>query len=187
MIPLPMIETDETVDIVALVNRGSEMPVPLAGQGHQVSVDFDGVCNTLGPSGYGQLQRNGVFEGVHVFSEHEGHPYVASIAFANMIVAAVRRGLRLQTHYGFEFPTAVLLSFDGAAGVTMRLRTEFGSGWYETRALDRPAYLFPRVILDGANLDVPATLQPLLNAVWNAFGQPGCDVYNGQGAWIGVA
>jgi len=187
MVPMPMLENDDAVDIVAMVSQGTEMPVPLAGQGGRVSFTVDGVCNALGVGGYGQLLRSGAYECVHVLSVSEDHPYVASTAFANMVVGAVRRGLRLQAHYDFPFPTAVLLSLASAAGVTMRLPTEFGASYYETRALGRPVVAFPRVILGRAELDAPPAVRPLLNALWNAFGQAGCTMYDGQGHWTGVA
>jgi hypothetical protein len=186
MVPLPMIENGDTVDVVSMVNQGTEMPVPLAGQGRNVFINLDGVCNALGNSGYGQLFRNGSYEGVHVLSVDEGHPYVASIRFANMVVGAVRRGLRLQAHYRFPFPIAVLLSLANATDVIMRLPTEFGTGYYETPALDRSVAAFSPIVLDKLDIDVPTLMRPQLNAVWNAFGQFACNVYDGQGRWIGV-
>lgn len=187
MAPLPSFQASKAADIVAMIAKGAHMPVPLAGRGGQTSFSLQGVNNTLGEGGYGLLFRNGAFEGTHALSVHDGAPYLASIAFANMVVGAVRRALALQSHYGFGFPTAVMLSFCNAAGVHMRLRTEFRAGYYETQALGQDVVTIPPVTFSGPDLDVPAVLRPLLNATWNAFGQAGCDLYDGQGLWTGVA
>lgn len=187
MAPLPAFESREAFDIVTLVNRGTHMPVPLAGRGGMASMSLQGVCNTLGDGGYGLLLRNGAYEGTHVLSEHGGAPYVASIAFANMMVGAVRRGLALQDHYGFAFPTAAMFSFCNAADVRLRRPTEFGGGYYENGPLGQAVVEIPRAILGGPDIDAPTVLRPLLNAVWNAFGLAGCDMYDGQGQWTGEA
>ncbi len=187
LVPLPSLQNSEAVDIVAMISNGTHMPVPMAGSGGTVSVNLLGVCNTLGESGYGQLFRGGAYEGTLVLSEHDGTPYVASTAFANMVVGAVRRGLALQAHYGFAFPTAAMLSFCNAAEADMRLPTEFGAGYYQSQRLGEAVVAIPFVILSGSDVDVPAVLRPLLNATWNAFGQAGCNMYNGHGTWIGVA
>jgi hypothetical protein len=41
--------------------------------------------------------------------------------------------------------------------------------------------------VDDPDVDVPLILRPMLNAAWNAFGQARCELYDGQGNWIGVA
>lgn len=187
MVPLPTLDDRGAVDIVAMIATGTHMPVPLGGRGEQVSVNFEGVCNSVGPGGYGELFRTGAYEGTHLLSIHDGKPYVASIALANMIVGAVRRGVSLQTSYDFPFPTAVMLSLCDARDVSMRLPTEFGSGYYDTQPLGRDTLAVPHVVIDGPKVDIPMALRPMLNAMWNAFGQARCEVYNGQGTWIGVA
>lgn len=186
MVPLPAFDSRELVDIVNLVNHGTHMPVPLAGRGGVPSMSLKGICNSQGDGGYGLLLRNGAYEGTHVLNEHRGAPYAASIAFGNMVVGAVRRALALQHHYGFGFPTAAMLSFCNAADVRLLRRTEFGgAAYYEEGPLGQAVMEIPRVILSGPDVDAPAALRPLLNAVWNAFGLAGCDMYDGQGQWIG--
>lgn len=183
MVPLP--ESRETFDIVTLVNRGTYMPVPLAGRGGMVSISLQGVCNSQGNGGYGLLLRNGSYEGVHVLSEHDDSPYLASIAFGNMMVAAVRRGLALQGHYGFAFPTALMLSLCNAADVRLRSPTEFGAGYYENGPLGQGVVEIPQTILGRLDVDVPTALRPMLNTIWNAFGLASCEMYDGQGQWTG--
>jgi TIR domain len=185
--PLPAFADREAFDIVTLVNRGTHMPVPLAGRGGMASMSLLGACNTLGEEGYGLLLRNGAYEGTHVLSVHDGAPYVASIAFGKMVVGAVRRALALQESYAFSFPSAVMLSFCDAADVSLRRPTEFGGGFYENGPLGQAIVEIPRVIVSGADADVPTVLRPLLNATWNAFGLAGCDMYDGQGHWTGDA
>ena len=186
MTPLPLLADGSAVDVVAMVNKGTHMPVPLGGRGGHASVNFEGVCNTLGSGGYAELFRTGAYEGTHVLSIHDGKPYVASIAFANMVVGAVRRGLALQASYDLPFPTAIMLSLCNARDLYMRLPTEFGAGYYEAGPLGRDTLAIPHVVMDGPDIDVPRVLRPMLTTVWNAFGQAQCEVYDGQGNWIGV-
>lgn len=68
----------------------------------------------------------------------------------------------------------------------MRLPTEFGAGYYETQRLNRPFIAFPCLTISGPDVDTPAVVRPLLNTVWNAFGQAVCNVYDGKGLWIGI-
>jgi hypothetical protein len=45
----------------------------------------------------------------------------------------------------------------------------------------------PEVLLDPARGDAPALVRPALNVLWNAFDIGRCDMYGGDGSWMGVA
>lgn len=191
MAPLPAFVNRDVIDIVTEVARGRHMPVPLEGRGRDAFANLLGICNTPGDggdgaTGYGQLFRSGAYEGTNVARVVDGTPYVASIGFANMVVGAVRNYLALQDHYGFAFPTFAMLSFCNAAGLKMTLPTEFGSGFYPSQPLVDDVVTLPEIVIDSARVDVPKVVRPLLNFAWNAFGQPRCTMYDGQGVWTGL-
>jgi hypothetical protein len=191
MAPLPAFVNRDVLDIVTAVANGSHMPVPLGGRGRNAFANLLGICNALdddgeGATGYGQLFRSGAYEGTHVAGVVDDTPYLASIGFANIVMGAVRNYLALQDHYGFSFPTFAMLSFCNAAGLKMTLPTEFGSGFYPSQPLIDDVVPLPEIVIDGAQADIPKLVRPLLNFAWNAFGQPQCTVYDGQGRWTGL-
>ena len=55
------------------------------------------------------------------------------------------------------------------------------------RPLDRNVLMLPEVILDSrtfdADADVDVPLRPLLDWLWQAFGEPSCWDYNEAGRW----
>lgn len=173
------------------IANGAHMPVPLEGWGRAAFANLLGICNSPGDdgdgaTGYGQLFRSGAYEATNVARTIDGAPYFESIAFANMVVGAVRNYLALQDHYSFAFPTFAMISFCNAAGLKMRLPTEFRSGFYPSQPLLDDVVALPEIIIDNAQVDVPKVVRPLLNFAWNAFGQPQCTMYNGQGGWTGL-
>jgi hypothetical protein len=189
--PLPAFVNRDVLDIVTAVAKGSHMPVPLEGRGRDAFANLLGICNSPGDdgggaTGYGQLFRSGAYEGTNVAHVLDETPYIASVGFANMIVGSIRNYLALQDHYGFAFPTFAMLSFCNAAGLKMTLPTEFSSGFYPSQPLVYDVIALPEIIIDRAQIDVPTAVRPLLNYAWNAFGQPQCTVYDGQGRWTGL-
>jgi len=190
MAPLPAFVNREVIDIVAVSATGHHMPLPLEGRGRDASANLLGLCNSPGDggggaTGYGQLFRSGAYEGTNVAHVVDDTPYIASIGFANMVVGAVRSYLALQHHYGFAFPIYAMLSFVNAAGLRMTLPTEFGSGFYPSRPLVDDVVPLPEIVIDSPHVYVPKLVRPMLNFAWNAFGQPRCTVYDGQGEWTG--
>jgi hypothetical protein len=79
-----------------------------------------------------------------------------------------------------------MLSFCNAAGLKMTLPTELGSGFYLPQPLVDDIVALPEIVIDNARVDVPKIVRPLLNFAWNAFGQPQCTMYDGQGVWMGL-
>jgi hypothetical protein len=191
MAPLPAFVNRDVIDIVTAVANGSHMPAPLQGIGRHAFANLLGICNSPGDqgdgaTGYGQLFRSGAYEGTNVAYILDGTPYLASIAFGNMVVSSVRSYLALQDHYGFAFPTFVMLSFCNAAGLKMTLPTEIGSGFYPSQPLVDDVVPLPEIVIDSAQVDVPTAVRPLLNFAWNAFGQPQCGMYGSQDGWTGA-
>lgn len=190
MAPLPAFANRDLIDIVTVVAQGAHMPLPPSGEGRYGRVNLHGIYNYPGDdgggaTGYGQLFRSGAYEGTNVASVDGNDLYFPSATLANMIVGSVRAYLRLQEHYGFAFPTFAMVSFCDAAKLHLRMPTEFSSGFFPSLPLGEEVVAFPETLIERADVDVPATLRPLLNMIWNAFAFPQCTLYDGKGAWLG--
>jgi hypothetical protein len=191
MAPLPSFVNRDLIDIANTIGRGAHMPVPLGGYGGNPRVNLLGICNVPhhggdGASGYGQLFRSGAYEGTAVSSIESGNHYFGSAGLANMIVSAVRSYLALQEHYGFVFPTFAMFSLCNCEGLRFFSSPAGLGGGYFSDPLGEALVSFPELLIENANVDVPNTLRPLLNIIWNAFGLLSCDMFNRQDAWIGV-
>ena len=190
--PLPSFVNRDIFDMANTVGRGAHMPVPLGGQGGNARVNLLGICNVPhdggdGASGYAQLFRSGAYEGTTVSSIHNGVFYFGGANIANMIVGAVRSYLEMQDHYAFSFPTFAMFSFCNSEMLRLYLGQAGSSDVYLSDPLGEALVSLPEVLIENASVDVPNTLRPLLNIVWNAFGRLSCDMFNQKGEWIGVA
>jgi hypothetical protein len=191
MTPLPAFANRDLLDIVTMIAGGTHMPLPLRGVGaNRVAPNLLGLVTvpdgTAPAIGYGQLFRSGAYEGLACASEDNGQRYAGGIDLANMIVGSVRNFLALQHSYQVAFPTFAMLALCNAKDLRLRIRTEFGGGHYQTHPLGQEFVAFPEIVFEGPSADVPTTLRPLLNIVWNAFGLPACDMFTPQGSWIGL-
>jgi len=106
-------------------------------------------------------------------------------AFTELIVTRVRQYLQVLKSYEMGLPVYVFVSFCGAAKTVYRYSPE-GYGWQETTPLGREIAAFPEVFIDSFDVDVPAVMRPVFNVIWNAFGLPQCEIYDGQGKLRGV-
>jgi hypothetical protein len=90
------------------------------------------------------------------------------------------------TRYGASFPIAVMISLLDARGTRLPpTRYDFESG----ETLDRADLLFAPVLVESAarRADIEPLLLPVLDALWNAYGEERChDVVDAAGNWIGL-
>jgi hypothetical protein len=192
--PLPSFINRDLLDLADVIANGSQMPVPLRGEGRYAAMNLLGVYNHLGDdgqgaTGYGQLFRSGAYEGVSTESNEKGGlRYIVGTQLGNAIVGAVRRYIALQEHYQFDFPTFGMISVCNAAGLHMVANSTGLAGQdYLTRPLQDDVVAFPEFVIEGVHVDVAQVLRAPLNVVWNAFELPLCQMYNQQGGWMGVA
>jgi hypothetical protein len=87
--------------------------------------------------------------------------------------------------FDMGLPAYIFLSLCNATHTVYQHAPE-GMGWVETPPLGREIAAFPEVSVDSFDVDVPAVMKPVFNVLWNAFGQPQCDMYDWQGKWRGV-
>jgi hypothetical protein len=195
MASLPSFANRDLVDVFAKFENGTQMILPLAGVsgGNVARFNLYGLVNLVGDSlkgvdSYGQLFRSGAIEGVDCMMSDRSGPYFESIAFANMIVGAVKNNLATLRAFDIGFPVFVMLSFCNARGVRMKvMQQQPGMGDFFGNPLTDQVVTFPEIQIEGPDVDVPTALRPLLNIVWNAFGLPVCDMYNQTGGWKGTA
>lgn len=189
MAPLPSFANRDLIDVVGMMQRGTHMPVPFRGQGGRALVNLHGVCNHTGDggasNGYGQLFRSGAYESVSASSQDQNGHYWAANEFGNCLVNAVRYALGLQTAYGLAFPTFAMLSLCHADRLRWRIPSEIGVGHYDRPSPGPAVIAFPEILIESASVDVPRAVKPLLDIVWNAYGEPSCPLYNSQGEWRG--
>jgi hypothetical protein len=187
--PLPMYASRDIIDVVNLVNNGSHMPMPFRGSGNSGGCNFNGICTIAGngfsdANGYGQLFRSGAQEAVSVAGEHDGRRYWAAPEFAKCLVGAFRTGIALQRAYDFPFPTFAMLSLCNADELHFRIASH-GGGFHDLLPRRQPVIAYPEIIIDDAAADVPALIKPLLDMVWNTYGELRCHLYDAAGNWTG--
>lgn len=192
VIPVPAFVDARLTDVVTAVVNGTHIPLPPAGIGGGFSqrVNLDGFLNYLDIPGtqrtYAQLFRSGAIEGVVSLSRELDSGAFAGVTLGNMLVGAVKQYLAVLRSMEAGEPVYAFAAICNAAG--SRLRYRGGDGLpYETVPFPGELIALPEVLLDETIGDVPTLLRPLLNTVWNAYGQLRCDLYNGEGGWMGTA
>lgn len=189
MAPLPAFANRDLIDIVGMVHRGTHMPVPFRLSGGSPSVNLHGICNAAGvgpggADGYGQLFRSGAYESVSVAKEDNDGPYWAGTEFVERLIKGVRYALDMQVAYGLAFPTFAMLSLCRAERLRWRIE-DYGGGPYDRPPPGQAVIPFPEMLIESPMVDVPRALQPLLDIVWNAYGEARCTLYDGLGTWRG--
>jgi hypothetical protein len=135
---------------------------------------------------YAQFFRNGSIEGVGELRHEDGDDKTRFVGrdFTMLVVRGVRQYLKVLKSYDAGLPVYIFLSLCNAAKTVYRHSPE-GLGWTETPPLRREIAVFPEIVVDSFDVDVPAVMRPAFNMLWNAFGLFQCDMYDGQGEWRG--
>jgi hypothetical protein len=196
VVPFSTFAAGRTLDIVQAIGAGYVMALPPGRLGHpnNYAVNLDGLITYSNPPdepahGYAQVFRSGAVEGVDLLGtdDKQGTPYLVGANFENTVVSAVKNYLTFVKSHDLGYPVFVFLSFCGMKGCQLRTRTEFGSGFYVSRALGQDIIALPEVTSESDVADVPSVLRSIFNTVWNAFGFAKSDKYDQQGKWIGSA
>jgi hypothetical protein len=192
VVPLPSFADGRMLDVVSAVASGTHVPLPLDGVGfpNRGAVNLDGFLNyTLAPTGgrlaYAQFFRNGTIEGVGELRNDDGlNSRFVGPEFTNLIVSRVQQYFQVLKSFDLGLPAYVFLSLCGATRTVYRHAPE-GFGFVDTPPLGREIATFPEIYVDSFDVDVPRVMRPVFNVLWNAFGQPQCDMYDGHGKWRG--
>jgi hypothetical protein len=103
-----------------------------------------------------------------------------------MIVSTVRACLALQQHYGFDFPTFAMFSLCNSEKLRLYFDHRGSSNSHFSEPLGEALVSLPEIHIENPKIEVPNTLRPLFNIIWNAFGRLSCDMFDSLGDWIGV-
>ena len=151
----------------------------LAGQAYNTRFNMDGVLSYLGTSSqsaedYTQLYRDGRVEyvvGNFVLGPASSGNLVINRQFIrDSIVNIVPDHINYLARWGFSAPFFVMVSLQGAHRMSMG-----------GQAGDRAEMKFEPLLIEGGSYE-PGGVQwarmvkPLLDAIWNAFGHPRCDI-----------
>jgi hypothetical protein len=193
VVSVPSFADGRMVDIVSVLGRGTYLPRPLDELNLPAmgAVNLDGYVNYAagGPGvrqAYAQFFRNGAIEGVGELRTEDGvNSRFIGGGFTQLIVTHVQQYLQVQKSYEMGLPVYIFLSLCNAARTVYRHSPE-GFGWHETKQLGREIAAFPEIYVDSFDVDVPAVMRPVFNVMWNAFGLPQCEIYDGQGKLRGV-
>lgn len=192
VIPVPSFADGRLADIVQAVASGTHVPLPPdeLRLGTQATVNYDGFLNYTQRSpgerpAYAQFFRNGAIEGVaELRHDPNGESRFVGAEFTALVIRIVSQYLAVLKSYDTGLPVFVFVALCNAMKTVYRYSPE-GLGWAETRPIAREIVSLPEAYLDNYDVDVPATLRPLFNVLWNAVGLARCDIYDGQGQWTG--
>jgi len=185
LVPLPSFSTRDRIDIVNLVARGHHMPQPFGSGGSRSTVNLNGICNiavsgTPFANGYGQLFRSGAYEGVSSANERDGARYWPGPALAKELVSTLQTAVVLQAAYDIAFPSFAMLSFVQADQLGLRVANNIG-GYVDLKSGRDPIIAFPEILIEQATSDITTLVKPLLDMVWNAYGELSCPYHDRPG------
>jgi hypothetical protein len=193
IIAVPAFTDGRLTDLIAAVAKSGHVPLPPGNPNgaNQEAVNLEVYLNFFSVAGarcrYAQLFRSGAIEGVVDLSiDEDGSSYFLGSDVANKIVGGVEQYLDTLRSLDAGDPIYCFISICNAKGTRMRYRGGDGL-YYQTQPFMGDFVSLPETLLDEALDGVPALLRPSLNTLWNAYGFAQCDMYNGQGSWIGTA
>jgi len=150
--------------------------------------NFDGYCIYYGGdrpvNTYVQLFRTGVVEYVIVFNYTDQHQRLRLPGLwveQDLHKVAPRFAASLDA-FGVPPPYYFMLSFLGIG----RHVFDTGSPWerVQGKRTAKDNLIFPEIAVDSAKFDVPITLRPVANLLWNSFGYERSFSYNEKGEFI---
>lgn len=189
-------EEQSAIDVVQPAIERGRLLLPPLGSNYgwnrlpfQLATNLDGVVAYTGQpqtSCYSQLFRSGAIEGVDLLGlDHNNMPYLAGTVFENTLVAGLRSYFLLLDSVGIKPPVYAFIAFCGMRGCHLRY-SYGGPDYYQAGPLSESKILLPEVVMEQFTDDFPAALKRPFDVIWNAFGFPRSDKFNGQGRWIGT-
>jgi|GEM_PF-751366 len=110
--------------------------------------------------------------------------YVVSGSLVTQLASAVRRSVGGLRKFGISDPVAVLISFLHAEGSRIPPQSTFADASDE---LDRRDLLFAPLIIEAAYDSDDRALEPVLDALWQAYGSEYCyPTRDREGQWQGL-
>lgn len=136
---------------------------------------------------YCQVWRNGRIESVigrDLFARfNEEHPRIPSSSVEQYIIQDSSRMIGALRSLGIEGPVSLSVSLTGCEGVPFGVNA--GAHARESRAIDRDLLLLTSVSIEDRDDNLPASLRPVFDVLWNACGYPRSYNYSQDGQYVG--
>lgn len=143
-----------------------------------------------GATQYSQLFRNGIFEGVDTWlmEPHEHAQFGAPVADGNLIetylASRLANPLQVMKRIGASTPIVVLVSIVGARDfIILSGQHAYYSGRRPMPRIDRDTLLFPDVLVESFEANLPRLMRPVVDGLWQAGGWNGSSRYDTEGNW----
>lgn len=195
LIPLTSFLGDERLDLSGLLYTSTLFP-PLQGHGHR-RFNLDGIVTHTTDTedgrsngGYCQLFFDGVIESVSsdiIRGEWGARPKdgvggIASVAYEQDVIEAIRTYLKGYRDIGIVPPIAVTMALLGCKGSFLYVSQRIMMG-HAVLPIDRDAAILPDIVIEDLDVDVARVMKPIFDAVWNACGYPRSYNYDEAGQW----
>ena len=97
------------------------------------------------------------------------------------LIEGVRDYLASMNKLEVQCPVVIVVTILEAAGVGMD--PEIAARWLEGAPIDRNVLLLPDILVEDYGCDVPRSLRPIFDAIWNATGFERSPNYGEDGNW----
>lgn len=160
---------------------------PLGASGWDCKLNLDGAVSFAGPRqtakrDYTQIYRDGIIEAVQTFAEHEGRKIIPGGAIERELLEGVQG--YLFSMKGLELPCPIYLFYTLGGVRQYELAWRNGYSASETQGrCDRDVMIFPEIVIQDYDVNLEATLHPLFDMMWNAFGYSGSPHFDNAGHW----
>lgn len=159
---------------------------PLYSSGWNTRINLDGVC-AYSPgdgfsSSYSQIFRNGTIEGFNSLMIAHGADtrIIPMIAIERELIKFIQNNLDILKKLEIEPPYFIFISLIGVKGFLIKT----GNWLLDSEEIGEEDICLPEVILNDFEDDVPKTLRPAFDMVWNASGNSRSYGYDDNGELI---
>jgi len=189
MIPTASFANESAISAQEAIRQKVAFPPPGAG-GWNGRINADGLLTHAGTNiagtkedRYCQVFRSGRLEAViaQFVKEHDGRRLVPSTEYERTTIEAVKQYLGALKTLDVTVPIVVVGAIIGVKGA--HIPTEFRWFGTPTYLIDRDLILLPDVLIEDYQQDIPRTLRPMFDALWNASGIPTSLNYDENGDW----
>lgn len=134
---------------------------------------------------YCQTFFNGTVESVYAdileTSPDGNSSYIGGLIYERLLVAGIKDYFEGYKAFEVEPPFIISLSLLNCKGAYLNV----GDRYFSTPSekIDRDVAVFPEIQVESFDKEVPAIMQPIFDAVWNAFGYSHSYNYTEDGTW----
>lgn len=184
LLPMTAFTIEQQIDRAELYNAVNPLrPMGVGGYDWRITAEGFLTYNS-GTGRYTHAYRNGIVEAVAPLSPVFGNQYeIPSAEVERVVVDAAARYATFLGEQGIRPPITAYASLVNAQGLTLATQlVDFGLKGpvkLNRRVLQLPGVVFSTV----PPADVPTTLRPAFDVLWNAFGHPGSANFDDQGTW----